>query len=160
MYGGITDSTFSTQFWLLKLSEENGKKNEAESVVVSGKWIDLRLQNMLSDEEIAINEHIALVIANNNQIMMEVNNQENGDDEDDEIPGIELPYSETASNSYTGFTPEDSPPLRIKYQMPAGRWSHTMLYYNHYIILYGGSRPGNCFGDVWVASEKEILGES
>jgi Kelch motif len=174
VFGGIVDSIFSSQFWLLKFSpkpnsdttQKTGGKNNADkstqednvnTVNLIGSWKDLRSPSLLTDEQIGINEHIALVIANNNQIMMEVNNQENGDEEDDEIPAIDIQFIEPRLS--LGTLSLEFPPPRQKGELPPGRWGHTLLYYKHYVFLYGGSRPGVSYGDIWVASEREILGE-
>jgi hypothetical protein len=201
VFGGIIDSIFSSQFWLLKFYDENNNRNNktkssnenndkgktinknemngnsSKTVDLRGRWVDLRLPNLLSDEQIATNEHIALVLANNNQIMMEVNNQENGDDDDNEEndedidnenPNLNQNQNHTinfqntsiSSHAHTIRPPTSLLPLpRIRGETPPGRWGHTLIYYKHYIVLYGGSRPGCSFGDLWVASEKEILGE-
>jgi hypothetical protein len=200
IFGGIIDSIFSSQFWLLKFYDENNKDNNenhnsshsnenrhkkgktsntneingnsSKTVDLRGRWVDLRLPNLLSDEQIATNEHIALVLANNNQIMMEVNNQENGDDDDNDENDNEnenlnqnqnhtFNFQNTliTSHTHTIRTPTSFLPLpRIRGETPPGRWGHTLIYYKHYIVLYGGSRPGCSFGDLWVASEKELLG--
>ena len=88
--------------------------------------------------------------------MMEVNNQENGDEEDDEIPAINIQHIEPRLS--LSALSLDCPPPRKKGELPPGRWGHTLLYYKHYVFLYGGSRPGVSYGDIWVANEKEILG--
>jgi hypothetical protein len=200
VFGGIIDSIFSSQFWLLKFYDENDNRNNktknshennnytgktinkneingnsSKTVDLRGRWVDLRLPNLLSDEQIATNEHIALVLANNNQIMMEVNNQENGDDDDNEENDDDIDNenpnqnqnhtfnfqnTSISSHTHTIRPPTSFLPLpRIRGETPPGRWGHTLIYYKHYIVLYGGSRPGCSFGDLWVASEKEILGE-
>ena len=152
LFGGIIDTLFSSQFWLLRL-----KLHSHHISTLMGEWEDVRLRTILSDEQIAINEHIAYVTANNNQIMMEVNNQENGDYEGDgDRDDID---DDSVSNRTDVWKIPDinSPPSRRKGEMPPGRWGHSFIYYDKYVFLYGGSRPGTSYGDIWVASEKEIL---
>ena len=168
LFGGIIDTVFSSQFWLLRLTYRNSsgsatiKKSNgsstattSETLTLTGEWEDIRMRSLLSDEQIAVNEHMALVMANNNQIMMEVNNQYNSDDDDEGIiPDSQPRYIDERG---TVVPYEGSPCTRKRGEMPPGRWGHTVLYYEHFVFLYGGSRPGTSYGDIWVASEEELL---
>ena len=168
LFGGIIDTVFSSQFWLLRLSygsrsgsttveKSNGSSNatSSEPLTLTGEWEDIRMRSVLSDEQIAVNEINALVTANNNQIMMEVNNQYNSDDDDEGIIPDNQPQYTDERGTIVPY--EGSPCTRKKGEMPPGRWGHTFLYYEHFVFLYGGSRPGTSFGDIWVASEDELL---
>ena len=168
LFGGIIDTVFSSQFWLLRLSDQESRggnikesnrshtTDSCESVTLIGEWQDIRMRSLLSDEQVAVNEHIAFVMANNNQIIMEVNNQYNSDDDDDDeyIPDVAPQHTDERG----GFVVyEGAPCSRKKGEMPPGRWGHTFIYYENFVFLYGGSRPGTSYGDIWVASERELL---
>jgi hypothetical protein len=92
IFGGMVNGMFSTQFWKLNFIENKEKNSDLrpnrESIDLVGRWEDLRLDTILSDEQAAINEHMEFVQAHNNAIINEVNNQYNDDfDEDEEDEG-------------------------------------------------------------------------